>query len=409
VNGFAVPAVPPAPGYGPSLPDVKARIHRRLVEQELEIGANEASVRSTLAALAADEAPLLAGEALDALVEELAAEALGLGPLEPLLADPEVTETMIVGSGRVYAERRGIIESTDMVLPGTVVLRIVERILAPLGLRLDRSSPMVDARLADGTRVHAVVPPLAIDGPCVTIRRFTPRSFAVEDFDVSWAAAEFLRGAVQRKLTVVVSGGTSTGKTTMLNALAGAIERGERVVTIEETAELALGLPHVVRLEARPANAEGIGAVGVRELVRAALRMRPDRLILGEVRGAEALDMLQAMNTGHDGSLCSVHANSAADALTRIVTLAMFAGVGLPVDALRSQLLSAVDLVVHMARRDGRRVVETIGEVCAPERGGLEIRPRFDRSVGGLVEVATPGRVLLPRARGIDPADGVAR
>ena len=333
-------------------------------------------------------------------MEELAAEALGLGPLEPLLADPDVTEVMIVGSGRVYVERHGVIESVETELPSATVLRIVERILAPLGLRLDRASPMVEARLADGTRVHAVIPPLAIDGPCVTIRRFTPRVFEVEDFDVSSPAAEFLRSAVRQKLTVVISGGTSTGKTTMLNALAGAVDRSERVVTIEETAELALGLPHVVRLEARPANAEGVGAVGVRELVRAALRMRPDRLILGEVRGAEALDMLQAMNTGHDGSLCSVHANSAADALTRIVTLAMFAGVGLRADALRAQLLSAVDLVVHVARRRGRRVVDTIGEVRALEPGGAAVRTLFERSPAGLVAVAAPVRPADERGYG---------
>jgi pilus assembly protein CpaF len=356
--------------------------------------AEESSVRGTLAALLVDEMPLLTGDAFDALLDELVDEALGLGPLEPVLADRSVTEVMIVGSGRVYVERDGVVEPTSLIMSPGTVLRIVERVIAPLGLRLDRASPIVDARLADGARLHAVVPPLSIDGPCVTIRRFAPTRLTLDDFDVAIGAQRFLHDAVRSGWNIVVSGGTSSGKTTLLNALAGAIDPRERVVTIEETAELSLGLPHVVRLEARSANAEGVGAVTVRELARAALRMRPDRLIVGEVRGGEALDMLQAMNTGHDGSLCSVHANSAADAITRIETLALFAGIGLPVDALRAQLAAAVDGIVHVARRHGRRSIETIGEVRRSD-AGVEIQPLFERSRGELVAVTPPTRRSL--------------
>ena len=276
------------------------RVHRRLVAE----GADDLSLVShtlhaRLADLLRDEEPLLAPARLERLLEQLTHEVVGLGPLEPLLADPLVSEVMLNGPGRAYVERDGQIEAVALRLDAERIVRLVERVVAPLGLRLDRASPMVDARLPDGSRLHAVIPPLAVDGPYVTIRRFTARALPLEAFELHDAVAAFLRWAVNAGWNVLVAGGTSAGKTTLLNALSGAIPRRERIVTIEETAELRLAQPHVVRLEARPANAEGAGGVSVRDLVRTALRMRPDRLVVGEVRGGEALDMLQALNTGH--------------------------------------------------------------------------------------------------------------
>ncbi len=317
-------------------------------------------------------------------------EVVGLGPLEPLLADPDVTEVMLNGPGRTYVERGGRIEAVALDLDADRIVRIVERVVAPLGLRIDRSSPMVDARLADGSRLHAVVPPLAIDGPYVTIRRFGARAVPLDGFGLVGDASHFLRLAVLGGWNLLVAGGTGAGKTTLLNSLSAAIPDGERVVTIEETAELRLVQPHVVRLEARPANAEGAGAIGVRELVRAALRMRPDRLIVGEVRGSEALDMLQALNTGHDGSMCTIHANGMADALSRLETLVLLADAGLPLAAVRAQVVASVDAVVFVARRaNGVRRVEAIGEVVATAE---RVRPLFGFASGGLRAVGVPGR-----------------
>jgi pilus assembly protein CpaF len=297
--------------------------------------------------------------------------------LEPLLADPSVTEVMVNGPGRAYVERGGRVEPVVLDLDATGIVRLVERVVAPLGLRLDRASPLVDARLADGSRLHAVIPPLAVDGPCVTIRRFAARPVPLEAFAPGDAAAAFLRWSVAAGWNLVVSGGTSAGKTTLLNALSAAIPAGDRIVTIEETAELRLAQPHVVRLEARTPNAEGAGGVPVRELVRASLRMRPDRIVVGEVRGAEALDMLQALNTGHEGSLSTVHANGAGDALARLETLALLAATGLPLAAVRSQIAAAVDGVVHVARRQGgERRIETVGELVAAS-DGLAVRELF--------------------------------
>ncbi|MFN8034576.1 MAG: ATPase, T2SS/T4P/T4SS family [Acidimicrobiia bacterium] len=370
--------------------ETRARIHRRLIEGG--VPPEEDRVREALAEMIVAELPLLGGPERAALLDELVHEALGLGPLEAFLADPCVTEVMVLGTGRVYVERDGRIEPVPVSVPAPVARRVVERVLAPLGLRLDRSSPIVDARLPDGARLHAVIPPLAIDGPCVTIRRFAPRPLSLDDFDVSGPAARFLHEAVHTGWNLVVSGGTSTGKTTLLNVLAGAMPCGARVVTIEETAELAFDLPHVVRLEARPPNAEGRGAVTVRELVRTSLRMRPDRLIIGEVRGPEAFDMVQAMNTGHAGSLCTVHANSAPDAMVRIETLVLLAGAGLPLDAVRAQLVSAIDGVVHVRRIGGRRIVATIGELRAAAPHGLEVHPLYHRTPAGLVATGARAR-----------------
>jgi pilus assembly protein CpaF len=326
------------------------------------------SGRAVVAQLARTRAPLASAAVVDAVVERVLARTVGLGPLEPLLADAEVTEVMVNGPGTVWVERRGAVESTEVTLDRAAIELLVERIVAPLGLRADRTSPLVDARLPDGSRVNVIIPPLAIDGPCITIRRFGARTIPLSDMCPAEVALE-LAGAVRDRANIVVSGGTGAGKTTLLNALAAAIPDGERIVTVEDAAELRLPGRHVVRLEARPANADGVGAVTVRALVRNALRMRPDRIIVGEVRGAEALDMLQAMNTGHEGSLSTCHANSPVDALRRVETMVMMGDVGLPLGAIREQLVSALDLVVHVARRaDGGRGIVAVAEVTSDSR-----------------------------------------
>jgi len=336
-------------------------VHRRLLADEDDGG--DLAVKA--AALARAEAPLLDGTALADVVRRVTSNARGLGVLDPLLADPSVTEVMVNGPGHVWIERGGRLERLDVVVTRETIELLVERVVGPLGLRIDRSSPLVDARLPDGSRVNAVVPPLAVDGPYLTIRRFAVRAIDL-DAVCPPGGGRLLCDAVRDRLNVIVCGGTGSGKTTLLNALAASIPPGERVVTVEDAAELQLQRDHVVRLEARPANAEGAGAVSVRDLVRNALRMRPDRIIVGEVRGAEALDMLQAMNTGHEGSLSTCHANGAADALRRLETMVLTGSVSLPLAAIREQLVSAIDLVAVVARTaDGSRRVVEIAEVTA--------------------------------------------
>ena len=288
----------------------------------------------------------------------------GQEAIDRFLGDPEVTEIMINGPGPVWVERRGRVETTTTVLDTETIELLIEQSVTPLGRRIDRSSPMVDARLADGSRLNAVVPPVAVDGPYVTIRRFSVRPVPLEDFAAPGVVAA-LRWAVAARCNLVVSGGAGAGKTTLLNALATAIAPGERVVTVEDAAELALASNHVVRLEARPADRDGVAPVTIRHLVRNALRMRPDRIIVGEVRGAETLDMLQAMNTGHEGSLSTCHANSPADALSRLETMVLLDGGSVPLAAVRRQITAAVDLVVHVARRPhGRRRITAVAEVA---------------------------------------------
>ena len=379
------------------------RVHRRIVTE----GGDDASLTAEalsgrLVELLRREEPLLAPGRLQRLLTQLTDEVVGLGPLEPLLADPRVTEVMLNGPGRAYVERDGRIEPIALPLDAERIVRLVERVVAPLGLRLDRASPMVDARLADGSRLHAVIPPLAIDGPYVTIRRFGARAVPLDAFGLSDAASAFLGWAVDAGWNLLVAGGTSAGKTTLLNTLSGTIPGAERIVTIEETAELRLAQPHVVRLEARPANAEGAGAVGVRELVRAALRMRPDRLVVGEVRGREALDMLQALNTGHDGSMSTIHANGPFDALSRLETLVLLADAGLPLAAVRAQVVASVDAVVFLARRvGGVRRVEAIAEVVD---GDERVQPLFAWESGTLRPVHPPRRAARrPDAPPADP------
>jgi pilus assembly protein CpaF len=320
-----------------------------------------------LDALALEACPLLDDTARADVVGELLAALTGLGVLEPFTRDPAVTEVMVNGDGRCWIEREGRVEATDLVLMADDVLRIVERVVAPLGLRLDRAAPMVDARLPDGARLHAVIPPIALDGPCLTIRRFGARTVPFRSFGVDPGGEALLREAIVAGANVVVAGGTGAGKTTVLNALGGWFAPSARVVTIEETAELRLPGDHVVRLEARPPNAEGAGAVSVRDLVRTALRMRPDRIVVGEVRGPEAIDMLQALNTGHAGSATTLHANGAAEALHRLESLAVLGGGELPLAAVRAQIAAAIDLVVVVARtRTGARRITRIAEVTTP-------------------------------------------
>jgi len=323
-------------------------------------------------ALIDTEAALLDAGTREELVARVAERSFGLGPLEALLADPEVDEIMVNGAGParpVWVERRGRLEPTEVCFASEDELRhAIERILAPLGRRVDEAEPLCDARLPDGSRVNVVLPPLAVDGPVLTIRRFRPRGFSPDELVAlgTWTAPlhELLSQAVSSRLNVLVSGGTGSGKTTTLNALSVFIPDGERVVTIEDTAELRLRRAHVVRLEARPASVEGRGEVTIRRLVRNALRMRPDRIVVGEVRGPEALDMLGAMSSGHDGSLCTVHAGSPEEALRRLETLALMADVALPHAAIREQVASAIDLVVHQARLgDGGRRVVAVAEV----------------------------------------------
>jgi pilus assembly protein CpaF len=340
------------------------------------------------------------------LLQRLMAEVGGLGPLEPLLEDDSVTEVMVNGCDRVFVEREGrIVPTRSRFRDEGHLMQIIERILAPLGRRVDESSPMVDARLPSGARVNVVVPPVAVHGPTLTIRKFSRNPFSMKDLvgfgTLGGDMAIFLEAAVEARLNIVVSGGTGSGKTTTLNALSGFIPGDQRIVTIEDAAELRLQQEHVVSLEARPANVEGRGQVTIRQLVINALRMRPDRIVVGEVRGGEALDMLQAMNTGHDGSLTTAHANTPRDLLSRLETMVLMAGTELPVRAIRQQVVAAVDLIVHQNRgRDGRRRVTHITEVTGMEGDTITLQDLFvyDDSQ------APPGRPGVFRPTGIMPS-----
>jgi pilus assembly protein CpaF len=354
------------------LDQLAAELRRRLIERrraEAAAGRSSPNLPAAVRDLVDEDAAILEPETRDRLCELILREAIGLGPLEELIGDPAVEEVMVNGHERIYVERGGRIERADVRFESEQALRdAIERILTPLGRRVDELSPMVDARLEDGSRVHVVIPPLAVDGPSMSIRRFSavrpgPREL-VELGTITEELHDQLQAAVAARRSILVSGGTGSGKTTLLNALSAFIEPAERVITIEDAAELRLRQPHVVRLESRPANVEGRGRVSIRELLRGALRMRPDRIVIGEVRGGEALDLLMALNTGHEGALSTVHANSPEDALRRIETLALMAGVGLPHEAIREQLGRGLDLVIHLARlSDGSRRVVEVAEV----------------------------------------------
>ena len=317
------------------------------------------------------------------LVREITHNILGYGPIEPFLADPEVTEVMVNNHHTIYVERRGLIEETEVRFGSERhLLQVIDRIVAQTGRRIDESSPMVDARLPDGSRVNAIIPPLAITGPSLTIRKFSREPLSMDDLvsfgSLSHQAAAFLEACVEGKLNVLISGGTGTGKTTLLNVLSSFIPERERIITIEDAAELKLVQRHVISLEARPSNIEGKGAITIRDLVRNALRMRPDRIVVGECRGAEAVDMLQAMNTGHDGSLTTIHANSPRDALARTETLVLTAGFDLPLKAIRDQIASAFDLIIQVNRLvDGRRRITHITEVGRMEGDVITLQDLF--------------------------------
>lgn len=329
---------------------------------------------------------------LDQLGDELLHDILGHGPIEPLLEDPLVTEIMVNGPNQVFVERAGkIYETSARFESDAQVRRVIDRIVSRIGRRIDESSPMVDARLPDGSRVNAIIPPLAVDGPSITIRKFSKEAITEKDLvaykTLTWESVGLLRAFVAGKLNMLISGGTGSGKTTLLNVCSNFIPEGERVITIEDSVELRLNQRHVVRLESRPANIEGRGEVAIRDLVRNALRMRPDRIVVGECRGGEALDMLQAMNTGHDGSLTTLHANSPRDCVARLETLVLMAGMDLPIRAIREQIASAIDVIVQLSRlRDGTRRVTHITEVVGMEGDTITLSDIFLLKTSGIDE-----------------------
>jgi pilus assembly protein CpaF len=370
--------------------ELKTRIHHaciaklgpQLFTTETNEDLSERVLRAVTEQLALDRTPLTREERRQ-ITKEITDDILGYGPLEPFLHDDTVTEVMVNGPDAIYIERAGKIEHTRAAfLDGAHLMRIIDKIVSTVGRRVDESSPMVDARLPDGSRVNAIIPPLALRGPTLTIRKFSRDPYTMDDLiefgSISPKAAQFLSACVHGKLNILISGGTGTGKTTTLNAMSAFIPNAERIVTIEDAAELQLQQQHVITLEARPPNIEGEGEVRIRELVRNSLRMRPDRIIVGEVRGPETLDMLQAMNTGHEGSLTTIHANSPRDALSRLETLVMTAGVELPHRAIREQIASAFDLLIQITRLvDGSRRLTHISEVLGMESDVITLQDVF--------------------------------
>lgn len=423
------PAVEPPPPQAPAAPEpeapaielaqaddspllqmmrsIKAQIHAELIDR-LDIKRLSASrvnpeelrqrARETLQAIINDVRNRLP-EGIDPAIleQDILNEALGLGPLEDLLADDSVTEIMVNGPDKIFVERNGkLVLSNKTFMDAQSVMSVIERIVAPLGRRVDESQPYVDARLADGSRVNCVIHPLSLIGPCITIRKFAKRQLFDKDLinygTLTEAMAEFLKVCVKVRKNIVVSGGTGSGKTTLLNVLSNYLPEGERILTIEDAAELRLNQPHLVRLEARPPNIEGRGAITIRDLVRNALRMRPDRIIVGECRGGEALDMLQAMNTGHDGSLTTVHANAPRDVIARLETMVLMSGMELPSRAIREQIASAIDIIVHESRlSDGSRKVTCISEVVGLEGNQITMQDIFEFKQTG---ISAQGKVI---------------
>lgn len=403
------------PAYGTeAYHDLKARIHQALLDQ-MDLTLMESLPRERLLTeikalaerlLAEERAPINELEH-QRIVQDIQNEVLGLGPLEPLLADPTISDILVNSHRQVYVERRGKLELTKIHFANETHLRkIIDRIVSRIGRRIDESSPMVDARLPDGSRVNAIIPPLAIDGASVSIRRFAVVPLKVDDLirhkSMTPAIAAIISGLVKAKCSILVSGGTGSGKTTLLNILSSFIPHAERVITIEDVAELQLQQPHVVRLETRPPNVEGKGEVTARALVRNSLRMRPDRVIIGEVRGAEAIDMLQAMNTGHEGSMATIHANTPRDALSRVENMVGMAGLNLPTKAIRQQIASAITVVIQASRlSDGKRKIMSIQEITGMEGDVLAMQEIYAFEQKG---VAPDGTVLGHfRASGIRP------
>src|SRR5216117_2055889 len=397
--------------------EIKTRIHHaciatlgaELFKREATGDLNERVTRAVTEQLVLDRTPLTREERRQ-IIREITDDILGYGPLEPFLRDDSVTEVMVNAHDRIYVERLGKIERTPAAFAdNSHLLRIIDKIVSHVGRRVDEASPMVDARLPDGSRVNAIIPPLALKGPTLTIRKFSRDPYTMNDLisfgSISPKAAQFLAACVKGKLNILISGGTGTGKTTTLNAMSAYIPGDERIVTIEDAAELQLQQEHVITLESRPPNIEGQGEVRIRELVRNALRMRPDRIIVGEVRGPETLDMLQAMNTGHEGSLTTIHANSPRDALSRLETLVMTAGVELPHRAIREQIASAFDLLVQIQRLvDGSRRVTHITEVLRMESDVITLQDIFVALPPGEDDAVESRRLLSPlRATGLKP------
>jgi pilus assembly protein CpaF len=370
--------------------DLKLKIHRDLLQRldlnnlvHLDPDEANAEVRQVIMQLIGEQPIPLSLRDRQQLCDEIHAEVYGLGPIEPLMRDPDITDILVNGSRQVYVERFGKLELTPVIFRDDEhLLQIIDRIVSSIGRRVDESSPMVDARLPDGSRVNAIIPPLALDGPAMSIRRFGLRPLGVEDLmrngSLTQSMVDVLKAMVMARLNILVIGGTGSGKTTMLNSLSSFIPDTERIVTVEDSAELQLQQPHTVRLETRPPNIEGKGEITARDLVRNCLRMRPDRIVVGEVRGAEALDMLQAMNTGHDGSISTVHANTARDSLTRIEMMLQMAGLSLPMRAMRQQIASALDVIVHTGRlSDGTRKVLGVSEVVGMEGDAIQLQELF--------------------------------
>jgi pilus assembly protein CpaF len=377
---------------------LKIMVHKKVIEEmgrQLEGEADSAlalRLEELVAAVIEQEVTVIPKSDKQRVIKEIVDEAVGFGPIHPLLNDELVSEVLVNGPNQVYVERKGKLELTEVVFRDNAhVQHIIEKIVAPIGRRIDESSPMVDARLPDGSRVNAIIPPISLCGPCISIRKFSKDPLTVDDLlgfgTLSLEMAAFLEAAVKSRLNVVVSGGTGSGKTTTLNILSSFIPDDERIVTIEDAAELQLRQDHVVSLETRPANIEGKGAVTIRDLVKNSLRMRPERIVVGEVRSGEALDMLQAMNTGHDGSLTTGHANSPRDMLSRLETMVLMAGIDLPVRAIREQISSAIDLIVQQSRlRDGSRKITHITEVQGMEGEVIVLQDLFIYEQTGISE-----------------------
>jgi len=370
--------------------ELKEKIHSKLLEEmggePLNQESNEETdeeIKKIIDSILAQEEEPLTRQQKDQIINGMISEIRGFGPIDELLKDESVSEVMVNNPKQVYVERKGKLKLTPVEFRDDAhVMRVIEKIVAPLGRRIDESSPMVDARLPDGSRVNAIIPPLAIKGPCITIRKFSKDPYQIDDLidfkTLTEPMAQFIEAAVKARLNIVVSGGTGSGKTTTLNVLSSFIPSDERIVTIEDAAELQLRQDHVITLETRPANIEGKGAITMRDLVRNSLRMRPDRIVVGEVRSGEALDMLQAMNTGHDGSLTTGHANTPRDMLARLETMVLMAGMDLPVRAIREQIASAVDLIVQQNRmKDGSRKITHITEVLGMEGDIITLQDIF--------------------------------
>ena len=370
--------------------ELKSRICDKVVEEvkishedEENMQPVEEEIRNIVNEVIESEAKYLTRNERNIIARDIINETIGFGPITPLLNDPTINEVMVNGANQIYVERNGRLEISDITFrDNSHIFHIIERIIAPLGRRIDESSPMVDARLPNGSRVNIIIPPLALNGPTITIRKFSEKPFTVNDLirfgTLTPEVAQFLKACVEARLNIVVSGGTGSGKTTTLNVMSSFIPSDERIVTIEDAAELQLKQDHIVRLETRPPNVEGKGSITIRDLVRNSLRMRPDRIVVGEVRSGEALDMLQAMNTGHDGSLTTAHANSPRDILSRLETMVLMSGMELPVKAIREQISSAIDLIVQQSRlKDGTRRITYITEVSGMEGEVITLQDIF--------------------------------